>query len=84
MAISDILSDAVYEMRCYLASQPSMYAEVRPRIDALLTEMEAVRVELDRPPYDDPTGPHASVLEALENDPTGPNASASAALESDV
>jgi hypothetical protein len=65
MAISDTLSDAINEIRGYLRNQPSMYASVRPELDKLLSDMDAMRAALDRPPFDDPTGPQASVTEAM-------------------
>lgn len=66
MAISDTLSAAAEEIKDYLHNQPSMYSEVRQKIDALLLEMERVRIVLDAPPFNDPTGPWASVHAALE------------------
>ena len=67
MAISDTLSDAVIEMRRMLDSQPSMYAEVKQQMEALITAMDGMRAILDTPPFD-PTGPQASVYEALTCD----------------
>lgn len=56
MAVSDTLAEAVDEIRDYLDSNPGMYGAVRPQIEALLTEMERVRVLLDTPPTSDPGG----------------------------
>tara|TARA_B100000378_G_scaffold230812_1_gene195847 strand:+ start:1853 stop:2023 length:171 start_codon:yes stop_codon:yes gene_type:complete len=56
MAVSDTLSEAVDEIRDYLDTNPGMYRAVRPRIEALLAEMEQVRVLLDTPPLSDPGG----------------------------
>lgn len=67
MAISDVLSDAVAQIRVYLDSQPTMYLPIRPEVEELLAKMDALRFKLDSvPSLDDPTGPSASVLEALE------------------
>lgn len=49
MAISDTLSDAIEEMRGYLANQPSMYASKRPRLDKLIAEM-GIDADRTRPP----------------------------------
>ena len=43
-----------------------MYASVKPAMEKLLADMEYMRRELDRPPYDNPAGPSASLSEALE------------------
>ena len=67
MAISDTLSDAAEEIRDYIHNQPSMYASVFPELQALLAHMDAVRIALDKGPFDDPTGPMASVFEALQS-----------------
>lgn len=52
--ISDVLSDAVAEIREYLDHKspfPSCYqGPVRERIERLVAEMEAVRIVLDTPP----------------------------------
>jgi hypothetical protein len=55
MAISDTLWEAVEEIRGYLKNHPSMYGDVRPRIESLLVEMDQVRVLLDTPPAGDPS-----------------------------
>lgn len=49
MAISDTLSDAADEIRSYLHDHPRMYAADRQQIEALLSEMDRVRVLLDAP-----------------------------------
>ena len=49
--ISDVLSDTVAEMRRYLAEFPECYdGEVRPHLDKLIADMEAMRIKLDTPP----------------------------------
>jgi hypothetical protein len=51
--ISDVLSDAILQMRGYLehsATRGCYTGEIRARIIALGNEMEAVRVILDTPP----------------------------------
>ena len=50
--ISDVLSEAVADIRDYLADPitADCYTTVRGRIDALVADMEAVRVILDTPP----------------------------------
>lgn len=64
--ISDTLSDAAFEIRDYLTSQPTVYAEKRARILGVVKAMEDLRAELDVWGLDDPTGPRASVQEALD------------------
>lgn len=56
MAISDTLFEAIEELKGDLSSNPAMYRDVRPQIEALLTEMDRVRVLLDTPPFGDPDG----------------------------
>jgi hypothetical protein len=46
MAISDVLADAVSEIKSILEDQPSMF-EKRERIEAVLSQMDALRAELD-------------------------------------
>lgn len=65
--ISDVLSDAAFEIRDYLTNQPTGYAEKRARILAVVKAMEDLRSELDVWGLDDPTGPRASVQEALDS-----------------
>ena len=48
--ISDVLSDAVQEMRDYLAELPETYANVRGDLDKLIADMDAMRARLDAPP----------------------------------
>lgn len=50
MAISDTLSDAADEIRSDLSDRPRMYEAFRQQIEALLSEMDRVRVLLDTPP----------------------------------
>lgn len=64
MAISDTLSQAVDEMRAYVRNQPAMYADFQPQLNKLIEEMETMRIALDRPPTNDPTGPLASAYDA--------------------
>lgn len=45
--ISDTLSDAVDEIRDYLARQPSVYAVHKEKIEAVVAAMDALRCELD-------------------------------------
>lgn len=52
--ISDTLSEATEEIRWYLNKMPEAYVGLRPRIDSLITEMEAIRIELDTPPNSTP------------------------------
>lgn len=51
--ISDVLSESTEEIRWYLNKMPEAYASVKPRIDILLQEMDALRIELDTPPKTD-------------------------------
>ena len=53
--ISDVLSEAVTDIRDYLTRMPDVYPPGDPvtvRITALVTEMDAVRQVLDTPPPD--------------------------------
>jgi hypothetical protein len=50
MAISDILSDAVTQVRDCLRARPEAYEDMKGRLDMLLLHMDAVRTELDTPP----------------------------------
>ena len=45
--ISDILSDAVYELERYLDEMPTAYATMRDRLLVLIEQMDAIRRELD-------------------------------------
>lgn len=65
MAISDILSTSADEIKSCLDNQPGVYAPIVSQISQLLVDMERIRVLLDTPPYNDPTGPRASLHEAL-------------------
>jgi hypothetical protein len=56
MAVSDTLFEAIEEIRDCLASNPGMYGTDRPQIEALLAEMQRVRVLLDTPPLLDANG----------------------------
>lgn len=49
MAVSDTLFDAIEDIRDDLTSHPGMYGAVHPQIEALLAEMERVRLLLDTP-----------------------------------
>lgn len=51
--ISDALFEASEEIRYYLREAPHVYAEIRPRLDRLVSEIDAVRKELDTPPKAD-------------------------------
>jgi len=48
--ISDTLSKAAHEIREYQENIPGAYNSIKDRLDALLTEMDAIRVILDTPP----------------------------------
>jgi hypothetical protein len=47
--ISDALDDAAEEIRVYLREYPKVYAPFKERIDAVLKEMDAIRLDLDTP-----------------------------------
>ena len=66
--ISDTLSDAVREIRGYLANFPNTYNDVAPVIETLIEHMDAVRAMLDT---SDPTSARtsAAVLEAAWPNP---------------
>jgi hypothetical protein len=51
MAISDVLSEAIEEIRSYLKDDPC-YAEpnFQTRCKKLVADMEAMRIDLDTPP----------------------------------
>jgi|HubBroStandDraft_3_1064219.scaffolds.fasta_scaffold2036966_2 hypothetical protein len=52
--ISDVLYDAAYHIRRVLNSHPLSYPPHDPltkRIEALVTEMEEIQAELDKPPF---------------------------------
>jgi hypothetical protein len=53
--ISDVLSQAVEDMKWYVEHMPAVYAG-RPRVLALIEQMEAMRRELDTPPPPNPDG----------------------------
>jgi len=48
--ISDVLSDAIDEIRNYQAEIPEAYESSRPMLEQLLGHMDRVRDEFDRPP----------------------------------
>ena len=48
--ISDVLSEAVDDIRAYLRSSPHVYANVRAELDELVTDMDAIREHLDCAP----------------------------------
>ena len=45
--ISDVLADAVSQIERILLEEPSRFAEKRGRIESVLSQMNALRVELD-------------------------------------
>lgn len=53
MAISDILSDAAKDIRAAMHVRPEAYADLKPRLDKLVSEMDSIRIELDTPPPSD-------------------------------
>jgi hypothetical protein len=53
MGISDVLFDSAEDIRAYMRAAPAAYADVKPRVDQLLKEMDAVRIELDAQPAPD-------------------------------
>jgi hypothetical protein len=67
MAISDTLYEAAFEIRRYLKDQPTMYAEKKDRICAVLQQMDELRKELDLWGSDEPTGPRASLKDAINS-----------------
>lgn len=50
MAISDILFDAVFEIREVLRTRQRAYSDIMPKIEHVLKEMDSLRTELDAPP----------------------------------
>jgi len=48
--ISDVLSDAIAEIRQYQAEMPEVYGKIKRKIDTVVTIMDALRAELDAPP----------------------------------
>lgn len=48
--ISDTLFEAARDIRRYMVEFPAAYADRAERLEALLTEMDAIRIELDTPP----------------------------------
>lgn len=50
MSISDTLSEAIETIREYQRDQEWMYGEFKPDIDAVVEQMEALRLKLDTPP----------------------------------
>lgn len=48
--ISDTLFEAHEEIERYMREMPQVYDSIRPRLDALLAEMDAIRALLDTPP----------------------------------
>jgi len=85
--ISDTLSDAIADIRVYLDDEVMGRAyegEMRTRIEALVTEMEAIRRILDTPPnfdgprqrpseawYDHVIAPHARLIAKNLSDDLG-------------
>lgn len=51
--VSDTLSECAEEIRWYMNKMPECYAPMKPRLDALLNEMDSLRIELDVAPSDD-------------------------------
>lgn len=52
--ISDTLSDAIAEMRSYMAEYPQYYEDVKAQIEGTIQVMEVLRVRLDTPPHETP------------------------------
>jgi hypothetical protein len=48
--ISDVLSEAIDEIRDYQAELPECYESYRPMLEELLVHMDRVRAEFDRSP----------------------------------
>lgn len=48
--ISDVLSDAIAQIKIYQAELPAVYDAIRPEIDRTIHEMEVLRIKLDTPP----------------------------------
>ena len=48
--ISDVLFEAAEGMRHYLETMPETYASIRPELDKLLHDIEAMQAMLDRVP----------------------------------
>ncbi|NDF00522.1 MAG: hypothetical protein EB034_19975 [Verrucomicrobia bacterium] len=50
--ISDVLSEAIHDMREYLShpGTAAAYQSLRPRLELLIADMETMRVTLDTPP----------------------------------
>lgn len=48
--ISDILFEAIEEIRTYQRDMPGYYDDMKNRIDAVLEQMESLQRELDAPP----------------------------------
>jgi hypothetical protein len=54
MAISDVLSEAANDIRDMLLNRPEPYADLKPRLEKLVSEMDSIRIELDAPPNPTP------------------------------
>lgn len=52
MAVSDVLFEAAEDIRGYLKNSPESYEPWKSRLDKVLEEMDAIRIELDTPPKD--------------------------------
>jgi len=48
--ISDVLFETAEEIRSYQKRMPKVYEPWRAKLDALLEQMDAIRIELDTPP----------------------------------
>ncbi len=48
--ISDILSDAIDEIRRYQREMPNVYDDIKPKIEKVVAVMDGLRAELDTPP----------------------------------
>ena len=50
--ISDVLAQAISDIRGYQRDLPKVYRDLKPRIDRLVAEMDKLRDELDTAPQD--------------------------------
>jgi hypothetical protein len=48
--VSDVLFEAAEEIRDYQKRMPDVYEPWRSKLDALLAQMDAIRIEFDTPP----------------------------------
>jgi hypothetical protein len=61
--ISDVLSDAAFEIRRYQKEMPDFYEQSRDRIDKVVAAMDALRIFFDTPPPEEPTSREDSEYE---------------------